>query len=33
MALYAPGAVSVDFAQKIKTATDLIIHLENDLKQ
>ncbi len=33
MALYAPGAVSVDFAQKIKAATDLIIHLENDLKQ
>ena len=32
MALYAPGAVSVDFADKIKTATDLIIHLENDLK-
>lgn len=32
MALYAPGAVSVDFDAKIKKATSLIIHLENDIK-
>jgi hypothetical protein len=32
MALYAPGAVSVDYSTKLKEATTLIINLENELK-